>query len=179
MMDNNNNTFLALVPHRDTRLELRRYSETLFCTGYTGAYSFPWVVPLAALLQPLSGDELKHCARAIREASQNEKIEAVQAALLPLDGEKTLFGPRLNIDINLDMFENAAQKIKNIFSPPVIGACFISANVDTSVLPPPPNLSFRAAAIANMYRQSYETGGAWNCSWQIGRLAWLPKTKTP
>jgi len=59
-MKNNNSVslqLLALVPHRDVRISLRAWSASLFSKGLCGAWSFPWVMPIAALKRPLSGVE--------------------------------------------------------------------------------------------------------------------------
>jgi len=171
--------FLVLVPHRDTRLILRNYSSSLFRAGAAGAYHFPWVAPLAALSQPFSRDELKVCAHFLRKAVGEGKINAMDAAACPFTAEGTaLFGPRIDIGISSDMFgEDGVRKVASVFVPQVIGTCLVSAGEDTSALPPHPQLSFRAAAVANMYRRTTRTDTAViGYKWKIGKLCWLPKT---
>ena len=58
---------LVLVPHRDVRRQLRTWSASLFNNGLSGAWSFPWVAPLAKLNRPLSAEELKRLARSLRK----------------------------------------------------------------------------------------------------------------
>ena len=184
---------LVLVPHRDTRLLLRGWSASLFKTGFCGAYSFPWAAPLAILSGPLNTEELKHCARVLREASMGVnggKISAgeVTSAAFPADsfsdifGENgVLFGPCLNLELPPGAFSaSAAKKIAGFFSPLVIGACLGQPAVCGGALPPPPQISFRAAALANMSYRSLHMKK--DCppacdshEWKIGKLCWLPK----
>jgi hypothetical protein len=169
--------FMVLVPHRDTRLTLRKYSDALFKAGFAGAYQFPWVAPLAVLSRPLTSDELKNFARSIRESTGGGKIiadEWTRTAFLP-GGETTLFGLRLDLSLAKDT--PGSQKIIEFFSPPVIGACLLSAG-DATAPPPPPALSFRAAAVANMFWRPLHAGGEKpdaiiGYKWKIGNLRWL------
>jgi ribosomal protein L28 len=174
-MNNKKRLFLVLVPHRDTRLILRRYSDSLFKAGYEGAYSFPWVTPLATLSLPLNRDELKYSAHALRNSNTEGKFHTGQAAIHPLCGKKALFGPSLNL--SPDIFNSdAANKTKKIFSVPVIGACLLPVKEDINKLLSVPRLSFRAAAIANMFWDFLDEDGAESCNWQIGKPVWLPNT---
>jgi hypothetical protein len=171
--------FLVLVPHRDTRLILRKYSVALFKDGYRGAYSFPWVSPIAALSCPFTADELKNCAHILRE-SKKEKISTEGAATVEFLDNTTLFGPRLDLQIPPAAFdrEKTSEKIVKVFSPSVIGTCLFT---EAEGKPPiqqftqPPLLSFRTAAVANMHWYSDEQDGAFYCKWEIGKLSWLPK----
>jgi len=167
--------FLVLVPHRDVRLLLRKYSDTLFKAGFDGAYQFPYLAPLAALSRPMNSDELKQFALSIGQAAGG-KINAAEGARTAFpDSGAALFGLRLNIDIAKNAPKN--QKVINFFTPPVIGACLLSAS-DTSALPPPPELSFRAAAVANMYWRPVKTDAAViGYKWKIGNLRWLAAAK--
>lgn len=166
--------FLVLVPHRDARLMMRKYSDALFKAGFSGAYCFPWVTPLAAASRPLTADELKNCARALRDASlaSGGKITAGEISAVSFHGE-ALFGPRL--DISPNAFD--CKKIASIFSPLVIGACLMP---DATTLPPPPKLSFRAAAVANMQWRPVQTENdsrVIGYKWKIGKLCWLPAVR--
>ena len=58
---------LVLVPHRDTRRQLKLWSASLFANGMGGAWSFPWVAPFAKLRRNLSAEELKRLARSLRQ----------------------------------------------------------------------------------------------------------------
>jgi len=171
----NTQLLLVLVPHRDVRFVLRKYSAGLFNAGFPGAFQFPWVVPVASLSKRLSSDELKHCARACRETFVKEKFTAMHGATVEFSDGASLFGPRLEQNIPLDAFsESAALKIKSLFSPQVIGSCFLWEQTKTPPLPP--QLSFRAAAFANMICQpvQIETDGAAGFIWKIEKLSWLP-----
>jgi hypothetical protein len=171
--------FLVLVPHRDTRLILRKYSSALFKNGCKYAYSFPWVTPLAALSCPLTAEELKNCAHILRETNK-EKIITAETATVELLDSTTLFGPRLELETPPAVFDEGKTtgKIIKVFSPLVIGACLSQEaegipSVQQIIQPPP--LSFRAAAVANIHWYSDEQNGAFYCKWEIGQLSWLPK----
>ena len=189
-------TLLVLVPHRDTRLLLRKWSGALFAAGLAGGWSFPWAAPLACLSSPLSAGELKHCAQVLREQSlaggNGGKITTGPAALAafpagsPCGG--AVFGPVLELAVPGEAFAaNAAGKITHRFSPPVLGAALVCGSAgETRAVPPPPALSFRAAALAQMICRPLFTGNGadgvlpdWGCSleWKIGKLYWLPPVK--
>jgi hypothetical protein len=166
--------FLVLVPHRDTRLVLRNYSATLFRAGYTGAYHFPWAAPLAALARPFTKEELKDCARTLRESTGKDGFSAAEPGVLEFPfGSSALFGPRLDLTI-----ENTGSpektKVIRFFSPTVIGSCLLPAAESRPPHLCPPPLSFRAAAVANMYFRPMALGLT-GCKWKIGNLVWLPK----
>ena len=167
--------FLVLVPHRDVRLVLRNYSALLFRAGFSGAFCFPWSAPLAALSRALDDVELKNCARVLREAL-GSKICAGQPGVCAFENE-SLFGPRIEIGGLPDALTNMAEKVTEIFPRPVIGVCLLPADeAENAALPPPPELSFRAAAVANLYWQRTDEGGALSVKWKIGNLRWLPKS---
>jgi hypothetical protein len=75
-----------------------------------------------------------------------------------------LFGPRLNIEF------------PSGFSPTILGTCLLSGE-DFSKIPKPPQISFRASAVANMYFRplSIAEAGCEGYEWKIGKLFWLPK----
>jgi len=173
--------FLVLVPHRDTRGILHK-------ENISGSYTFPLVAPLASLSKPLSADELKHTARSLREANGMDKFyltDFTSVAFPTGDGEMELFGSCLKINI-LEITGSAVQKIIKIFSPLVIGTCLIpkdnkeqvrfgSCGMCGSWLNSSSELSFRAAAIANMYWQPAQLNNEKGFKWKIGKLVWLPK----
>ena len=166
--------FLVLVPHRDTRFVLRKYSEDLFKSGFSGAFQFPWVVPAALLSSRLNTDELKHCACAYREAIGKEKITAANGAVVEFSDGMSLFGPCFENSIPLSIInESAASKVKKFISPSVIGSCLFQEQA--KILLPPP-VSFRAAGFANMYWKPLQTkpDKAFGFKWKIGKLFWLP-----
>jgi hypothetical protein len=186
-------TFLVLLPHRDIRLVLRKNSDSLFKAGFSGAYLFPWAAPLALLSRPLTAEELKHCARAVREASLSTGDGRINAAetctaafLVNADTENcpALLGLRLDLALPSDVFGSDA-KITSVFSPPILGVCLLpSAQYDTAALPPVPKVSFRAAAVANMIWQPMEAvvsqqgaavtdSGSFGCKWKIRKPCWL------
>jgi hypothetical protein len=175
--------FLVLVPHRDTRLVLRNYSAALLKKGFTGAYCFPWVSPLAVLSRPLNPQELKNIANAIRKSAKDGKFNAEGMCTMPFPPEEKnsfLSGPRLDFTIPRDLL---ADGIGNFFSQTVIGARILSDEKDMGALPCPPKLSFSAAAIANMVWQTVSLSAqdaksdALGYKWKIGKLFWLPNQK--
>jgi len=187
--DNSDQLFLVLVPHRDTRLVLRKYSETLLNAGLSGAdayaYAVPWVAPLAALTRTLSSIELKKIAQTIKNSAVKGKFKTERALTLPFSIEekhKRLFGPRLDISIPPDLLNGAGT----VLSPVVIGTCLLSGEESETTLPCPPALSFSAAAVANMIWRPVKLTAknsqefAFGYKWKIGKLMWLPKqTRLP
>jgi hypothetical protein len=185
-MKTEKNLFLVLVPHRDIRLVLRKYSFDLLKTGIANACLFPQAAPLAALSVPFTKDELKQCARAIGEtvmAAGNGKIFTKETAAIPFptnDKKTFLFGPRLDPLIEQDLLiktKNFNKKLTYFFSTQVIGCCLMNAGKNNAVCTPH-DLSFRAAAVANMYWKPVNMEGASGCEWKIGELIWLPKSLT-
>ena len=181
--------FLVLVPHRDTRLVLRNYSAALLKAGFTGAYGFPWVAPLAELSRPLNTQEIKNIAHTFRKSAIDGKFNAEGMYVIPFplgENKTNLSGPRLALTIPPDLF---AGGIGNTFSQTLIGACLLEDGQNKNALPYPPTLSFSAAALANMSWQPVSLPAqdaqhseqhnaqhyAFGYKWEIGKLCWLPK----
>ena len=178
----NRKIFLVLVPHRDERLKLKEYSETLLKEGFTGVYNFPWVAPLAELSQPLKIDELKNFSRFLRETVKGKMYASgISHAQFSIDDNMTLLGSSLDLSVSADTFGSAGSKIKSIILPTVIGSFLLPTDSDKErkqlhySLPPCKELSFRAAAVANMYWRPFQSGGKTGYKWRIGRLCWLPR----
>ena len=176
-------TLLVLVPHRDARLPLRAWSAALFAAGVAGAWSFPWAAPVAILSRPLSAGELRSRARALRDFSLagngNGKFKTGPAARAafpesPLGGA-AIFGPVLDIPAGLFSAE-VSEKIIRPVSPPVLGAALVWDSGAAEHPVPPPELSFRAAALANMIYRPLGSGGV-SFEWKMGKLHWLPPVK--
>jgi hypothetical protein len=181
---------LVLVPHRDFRLPLRAWSASLFSAGLPGAWSFPWVSPLALLRRPASGEELKSLAKALRQEVQRSGRAFLcgPPASVPfpsgLFGAEPafaepafLYGPALNIDLSAGIFEPAGKAVICPFTLPVIGAALHYGSLPAA-LPSPPEISFRAAALANMHYSPLPGSVKREChsfEWSIGTLHWLPK----
>jgi hypothetical protein len=176
-MKTGKNLFLVLVPHRDIRLVLRKYSSDLLKMGIKDACLFPCAAPLAAISSPFTKDELKQCVRAIRETIMENKIIVKETAAVPFPAneEKTvLFGPQLDPVILKDLLtkiKSFNKKLTYFFSTQVIGCCIMNEGVSCAT----PEFSFRAAAVANMYWKPVNIEGASGCEWKIGELIWLPK----
>jgi len=179
--------FLVLVPHKDARGEICKYSESLYKNGLKGAYSFPYAAPLASLLKPFSQEELKTTAKYLRETTNGEKFQSRElshAAFGHPDDNMLLFGHKLNNNLSLAALTCAEKKIKNQITPAVIGSylmpkiceqqlCALTSLCESS---PQPVFSFRAAAVANMFWRTIKKKGEIRYKWKIGKLSWLPKS---
>jgi hypothetical protein len=192
---------LVLVPHRDARLPLRAWSGALFAAGLEGAWSFPWVAPLAVIASPFSAAELRTLALALREQLPAAgKITTGPPAIAAFSSDHAVshagaavFGPVLNIElVDSIVPPGAAGKIMRRCSPPVLGAALIRRTADgkaggglgetrqegplSAAIPAPPALSFRAAALANMRCRFQPTSTAgYSFEWEIGELRWLQR----
>ena len=193
--------FLVLVPHRDIRIKLQKFSELIYKNAVRGAYTFPHVAPLFSISRPLNTDELKHIAHSLRKATGGEKIniQEMSASVFSTGAkEMDLFGYKLDLDISgfftrkpegakeefkkLNLSPAVSSKIKTFFSPIVTGACLIPKDSEQQSSAGSrdsrfnPQISFRAAAVANMFWQPVKIDGE-NCfKWKIGKLCWLPKS---
>jgi len=169
----------VLVPHRDVRRSLRAWSASLFSAGVYGAWSFPWVIPIAALNRPLSSEELRNCSFMLRRTIDlsGGKITTGPSTVAALF-DNSVFGPAVNIKLSDSFFDFEDAIIRRV-SPLVIGAALCQAASPPDVNFPVPNLSFRAAALANMsFRPLPSYNGAhdnFSFEWEIGKLHWLPK----
>ena len=168
------NVFLVLVPHRDIRVALRKFSETL---DIKEVYPFPWVAPLAVLSKPLKADELKQIAASLR--NRTEKFCAKEPLINAFPAGKdslSLLGTSLNLEIEPDIINKL--RFMEVIKNPVVGMYLIPKNNTKLLREIPvsvknvPKLSFRAAAAANMYfcKKSEDT-----YLWKIDKLYWLPK----
>jgi len=170
---------LALVPHRDIRVSLRAWSASLFSSGLRGAWSFPWVMPLATLKRPLSGVELKSRALMLRQTIglSGGKFTTGPSAIAALS-DNFVFGLSVNMELSDSFFDFEDAVIRRV-SPLVIGAALCKAGSLPDVNCPAPSISFRAAALANMcFRPLPSCGNAsddFSFEWEIGKLHWLPK----
>jgi len=119
---------------------------------------------------------LKGCACVVREAAGGGKFSAEQGANVELPGVENLglFGLRLELDLSKD---TVGEKAVKVFSPAVIGVGLLSA-VEVQSVSALPQVSFRAAAVANMFWRpvkAAERESAVGYEWKIGPLCWLPK----
>jgi len=176
--------YLVLVPHRDARLPIRAWGDSLFAAGMPGG-SFPWVAPLALLKRPLADNELKLLARPLRQRISNEGGKAYNplpaahsSSLIPHSSfPRSLHGISLNIELSDDFFAPVAGAVSCRISPLMLGAA-VSCEPPPN-LPDPPQISFRAAALANMrfrFMPLHGNGEGFFSEWEIGPLRWLPKT---
>jgi hypothetical protein len=143
------------------------------------------------LERPLSADELKAAAHALRGRSLScggngaFKSGAAAAAIFPKEAaafaDFALAGPALNIEICESLFTpEAAAAICRRFEQPVLGAALVPQDSECTAngaIPAPPVVSFRAAALANMSMRPLAAGGDLSCEWEIGELYWLPAVR--
>jgi hypothetical protein len=189
-------TFLVLVPHRDVRIELQKYSDLAQEAaqkaaqekGLAGVYNFPHVAPLASLSQALTDSELKQIAHSLRKNIGNNKIFAKDGAVTVFPCYKkdlSLTGPCLDIVIPQNIFDSGSKKINAFLSPLIIG-CFLMPeftldsredNIKFNAFREIPckKMEFRAAAVANMYWRSLQLNDEIYYKWKIGKLCWLPR----
>jgi len=181
----NRQFFLVLVPHQDARAELQKYSDSMIKNGLSGVYSFPHAAPLASLLKPLNVNELKQTARSLRDYAGKEKFLAAETSVCEFNtgGEKmNLFGPRLNLKNPLNVYNNGHKKIDkfdSFFSEVIIGSFLLPKTSEQSrillQLQINKEISFRAAAIANMAICPVTINDESGYKWKIGKLCWLPR----
>ena len=97
--------FIVLVPHRDCRGILEDYRQRLFSKGFSGAYSFPPVAPLAIVSSSYKKEELIVISHALRQTTllKDGKITASGTAqtfcphIFPHGEGFTFFGPLLDL----------------------------------------------------------------------------------
>jgi len=170
---------LALVPHRDARRILRAWSASLFSKELYGAWSFPWVIPIAVLNRPLSGPELKNRALILRRTIDlsGGKCATGPLAVTALSNNVSVFGPSVNMELSDSFFAFEDNVAELRISPFIIGSGLCHADAPPNVNPP--CLSFSAAALANMrFRSLSSRNGLSNdfsFEWEIDKLFWLPK----
>jgi len=172
--------FLVLVPHQDARGEIRKHSQLLLKKSLSGRYIFPYVAPIALLKKPFTPDELKITAKNLRIAASGEKFQTSETICTHFPAHENslrLLGPRLNIDIDLCAMNCAPEKIKKQITAAVIGLYLIPETSEQQVdAVPQINLSFRAAAAANLFWRPVRKNGEIYYKWKIGKLSWLPRT---
>jgi hypothetical protein len=190
--------FAALVPHRNAVFVIEKFRQQLFALGLDGAFSFPAAAPLALLSRPLLGTELRTAATELRKLLGERKIvlstpyrefppeaarpELPAASLCTASPPAGLsfFGPCLDMPFPA-LPESAvlARWEKPILAPAVLGrggAELVRGLADK--LPSPPELSFRAAALANLAVYPAGNGEAgYSYAWGLDRLYWLPNPK--
>ncbi|MCL2266274.1 MAG: hypothetical protein FWC17_00745 [Treponema sp.] len=182
--------YIALIPHRDFRIALRKYADSLVKAGLKNVYQFPFAAPLAQLSCAMTSDELKKTAKSLKLSLGSKKFQIQKTAVTEFKGcneNMNLFGLHLQLDEpNSLCIDN--KKIISVLNPPVIGTFLLPAdtqkqfiyddffksnNENISIL----RLGFRAAAAANMFWQPAEKNKEIFYKWKIDKLYWLPKNK--
>jgi hypothetical protein len=186
--------FAVLVPHRDFLPLLDAYRRSLFAAGLPGAFAFPAAAPLALLSRPLADQEVKDAVANMRSMLGKRKLQpglpvtlagspAAESSAPGCSGCRLqFFGPSLELpppslppDAVISIWEKPA------LAPVVLGPG------DTEELTAKaqelafrrgraiPEISFRAAALANLTLWSAECGEpGFSFQWEIGPLFWLP-----
>ncbi|MDR2072458.1 MAG: hypothetical protein LBP60_03375 [Spirochaetaceae bacterium] len=179
--------FIILVPHRDCIPPLREYRRSLFAAGLAGAYSFPLAAPLALLSRPLSPSGLREAAAGLRRALGSDKItlsspEQTGTYGCRGAGRFRFFGPGLDLPSGVFPAVPAPWE-KPPLAPALLGPGdteLIRALAEAGTLPAPPELSFRAAALANLRIFPAGCGEEpYSFRWETERLYWLPRPKKP
>jgi hypothetical protein len=174
--------FAALLPHRDCGRLVSAYNRALFVRGFPGAYAFPAAAPLALCSRPLSPEELKALAAALREAAREGGGRILSRGLLRGDCPGFSF---LGLELSLRLPPGFPWPEAAVYPFPVPALCAAvlkpgepagesaGAAAFTGGLPP---LSFRAAAVANLVLRPLPSGEpGYSFAWETGRLRWLPK----
>ncbi|GHU69267.1 hypothetical protein FACS189450_01810 [Spirochaetia bacterium] len=136
----------------------------------------------------LTKDELNDLAHALREESladgRDGKMIAGEAGVQPVPSLRGLsfFGPALASRLPEPLFTgSAAGALVCGFPRPVLASAVVCdvppGSGLPSNLPPPPAISFRAAAAANMLYRALPVGDDYSFEWQIRELHWLPSVK--
>ena len=170
--------FVILIPHRDAETPFNEYRQKLFSIGAFGAYSFPAAAPLAAVSSPFSRDELKELAGTLRRlsAKTDGKILCQRTNVTVNFEHLSFFGPPVDLPLDKGCFPETARN-KGLFvlcSPPLCAA--LLSPEEPQPHEPPPALSFRAAALANLAIWPLADGEkGYSYEWETGPLVWLPK----
>jgi hypothetical protein len=167
---------IVIVPHRDALKAVNTYRRKLFEHGFSGAYSFPGIIPLFVTKKPYTLTELKQTAFSLKKiiSSHNPegKFFSKQVDLINSLPQFSLGG--LSFDISLDGL--SIKKDDTALPRFLLGLTFLKAGTEESFLmftnnEPPPFISFRACSVANMI---YSVSDDSTFSWEIGHPVWLP-----
>lgn len=183
-----------MVPHTDTRVVLRKYCDELTGSGLKGVYNFPLASPIAEISRELNAVELKSIAQKLRGLLNGGKFCANEIAFTEFPEGGSLFGHRLDLEIPAKVFSGVENTIKTYFSPLIIGEFLLrrlSSDTENNKNHfdhfmeeflkkiPAPQITFRAAAAANMrwkpFRANPAANGEISFKWEIGKLSWLPR----
>ncbi|MDR2098365.1 MAG: hypothetical protein LBP37_07590 [Spirochaetaceae bacterium] len=168
--------FVVLVPHANARAEFGKYCRESFSSGGVEFCSFPAVAPFARVDVPASKTELKSLAALFRlqsyESGGGGKISAGQISSILLPDGTSVAGPRLSIEPPpLPETMSASE----CFSQLVLGAGLFQTRPPLTLPPLTRQVSFSAAAAANMRLETLEYGHSY--FWTIGETLWLPAVK--
>jgi hypothetical protein len=185
--------FAVLVPHSNVVFVIEKFRQQLFALGLDGAFSFPAAAPLALLSRPLLGTELRTAAAELRKLLGERKIvlsvppettlpepPAVSLCIAsPQTDRLSFFGPCL--DMPFPALPESAVLVrweKPVLAPAILGRDTELVRSLADKLPSPPELSFRAAALANLAVYPAGNGEAgYSYTWELDRLYWLPNPK--
>jgi hypothetical protein len=188
MKTHNSLHFAILVPHPNLAGALRGQSRFLFASGMNGAWSFPQAAPLARLKRPLSEEELRDLAAALREATlpKDGKITLGRPILVPCPGFYGFFGP------TLDLAPPPLPSPAVLYPLPALVLCVALAAPAEAPLAeglrdiPPANPGFfRAALVTNLTIRPLNRASPaeavpaenYSLEWRLGKPRWLPSPR--
>ncbi len=179
-MIKDNLRLISLIPHRDAVKQADEYKQKMFAHGFSGAYSFPCLIPLALAQKPYTLGKLKNIAVFLRKMISEKNLDGSSSGMC------TLNKPCISDDLpgiilgglSFDLPRNGLLLANNDTVLPrfVLGLGVLKAGTEESFLRftkhvPPPPILFRACSLANMIYSADEDGASF---WEIGHPVWLP-----
>ncbi len=166
---------VSLFPHDDAAAAIHAYRRKLFAAGVLGALSLPLCVPLFRAEAPLTKQDLKQLAAALRETRTEPAFfveqPRCQAADKSLEG---LFGDRFLACPVAPSWEAASSPYPLI--PPVLPISDASEPDLFTAIEDPFPFRFRAAYVCNLLIRPIAVGEPrLSFEWELGAPAWLPK----
>ncbi len=169
---------IVLIPHRDALKSIGIYRRRLFENGFSGAYSFPGVIPLIITKNPYTPGELKQTTLFLRNLVSGghdgwftSKTPEIMDSLPGI----SLGGLSFDISLaGLELKDGAAALPRPFLGITVLNPGEEEPYLRFSAAVPPPPVSFRAAAAANLV---YGIPGTCSCIWEIGHPVWLSPYK--
>ena len=182
----------ALVPHRDCLPALEACRRVLFAVGVEGAFSFPAAAPLALLNRPLGPSELTSAAAELRELLGGKKIVVGGQGICggwagaEVTGAVRFYGPVLE----LPSVAFPPDAVVQSWEKPILAPAILASGGSVPPEMPPPAVSFRAAALANLAMKPVSAGAGaekpgskgiscfeerYSFTWTMGPLFWLPR----
>jgi hypothetical protein len=170
--------FIVLIPHQDAVMPLNDYKQKLFQAGFIGVYSFPTVMPLIITKKPHTLDELKSMAIFMRKEIDSVSVSKKFTSQITLSCMKNdnMSGSLGGFSFVIPLDGLSLKKDDTALPRFLLGLTVLKPDEEEKFISftkenPPPHISFRACALANMIYSIDEQGA---CSWEIGHPVWLP-----